>query len=143
MPQQPEATRSGAQNYESAIGSLPMGRNMQAYITTGGSFQTYADGWGQFTALLQFTEQSPLYNAINISLGPLSASKQHVSRDRNLISVVPQRHGDQRAQVDADRPACSTAPQSLTAFTSYRGVIGTFMNNPINTTSWCRAGNVP
>ena len=57
-------------NYESANGTFPMGRNGQAYIDTGGAFQTYADGWGMLAALLLYTEQAPFYNAINISLGP-------------------------------------------------------------------------
>src|SRR5579859_5633962 len=59
-----------AHNYESANGSFPMGRNCQAYLTTGGGYQGYHDGWGQFGALLQFTEQTSVYNAINIGLGP-------------------------------------------------------------------------
>ena len=57
-------------NYESANGTFPMGRNNQAYISTGGGPQGYHDGWGQFGALLLFTEQSAVYNAINITLGP-------------------------------------------------------------------------
>ncbi|MHC5545044.1 DUF1559 family PulG-like putative transporter, partial [Singulisphaera rosea] len=57
-------------NYESANGSFPMGRNVQAYISTSGSLQTYADGWGMMAAILNYTEQQPLYNAINITLGP-------------------------------------------------------------------------
>ena len=47
-------------NYEGSNGSLPMGRNLQAYINPGGTLQAYADGWGQFTALLSFIEQSAL-----------------------------------------------------------------------------------
>lgn len=57
-------------NYESANGSFPMGRNVQAYVDTGGAPQGYHDGWGQFAALLQFTEQNSMYNAMNLSLGP-------------------------------------------------------------------------
>ncbi len=44
-------------NYESTNGTFPMGRNNQAYIDTGGGSQGYHDGWGQFGALLLFTEQ--------------------------------------------------------------------------------------
>jgi prepilin-type N-terminal cleavage/methylation domain-containing protein/prepilin-type processing-associated H-X9-DG protein len=57
-------------NYESANGTFPMGRNKQYYISTSGASQGYHDGWGQFAALLQFTEQVGMYNAINITLGP-------------------------------------------------------------------------
>jgi prepilin-type N-terminal cleavage/methylation domain-containing protein len=56
--------------YESSMGCLPISRNSQAYISTGGAFQQYADGWGQFVALLNYTEGRPIYNAINLSLGP-------------------------------------------------------------------------
>ncbi|MDR3636573.1 MAG: DUF1559 domain-containing protein [Isosphaeraceae bacterium] len=61
-------------NYESANGTFPMGRNAQNYLPVGGgASQGYHDGWGQFGALLQFTEQNGLYNAINIQLGPYQA----------------------------------------------------------------------
>src|SRR5947208_3431351 len=40
-------------NYESSNGTLPMGRNNQAYLAPGGAFAAYADGWGQFAAILQ------------------------------------------------------------------------------------------
>jgi prepilin-type N-terminal cleavage/methylation domain-containing protein len=60
----------GCMNYETANGTFPMGRNHQAYISTSGSPQGYHDGWGQFGALLLFTEQVQTYNAINIQLGP-------------------------------------------------------------------------
>src|SRR5579875_400549 len=57
-------------NYESANGTFPMGRNVQAYISTSGSSQGWHDGWGQFAAILQYTEQTAVYNSINITLGP-------------------------------------------------------------------------
>ncbi len=60
-------------NYESSNGTFPMGRNVQAYFDMGGASQGYHDGWGQFAALLQYTEQSAVYNAINITMGPYQA----------------------------------------------------------------------
>jgi prepilin-type N-terminal cleavage/methylation domain-containing protein len=63
-------------NYESANDTFPMGRNVQAYILTsgawqwGGTLRDYHDGWGQFAAILLYTEQVGTYNAINITLGP-------------------------------------------------------------------------
>ena len=57
-------------NYESSNGSFPMGKNIQTYLDPGGASQGIHTGWGQFTAILGYTEQSPLYNAINITLGP-------------------------------------------------------------------------
>jgi prepilin-type N-terminal cleavage/methylation domain-containing protein/prepilin-type processing-associated H-X9-DG protein len=60
-------------NYESSNGTFPMGRNVQAYLNLGGGSQGYHDGWGQFAALLQYTEQTAFYNAINITIGPYQA----------------------------------------------------------------------
>jgi len=57
-------------NYESANGSFPMGRNSQIYISTSGSYQTTADGWGQMAAILTYIEQASFANAINFQLGP-------------------------------------------------------------------------
>ncbi len=65
-------------NYETANTSFPMGRNNQEYISTSGSFQTYADGWGQFGAILLYTEQTAIYNAINIGLGPFQVRNSTV-----------------------------------------------------------------
>ncbi|MGP0067105.1 MAG: DUF1559 domain-containing protein [Isosphaeraceae bacterium] len=57
-------------NYESANGSFPMGRNVQAYISVGGGLQGYFIGFGPMAAILPYTEQSAAYNAVNITLGP-------------------------------------------------------------------------
>jgi prepilin-type N-terminal cleavage/methylation domain-containing protein/prepilin-type processing-associated H-X9-DG protein len=123
----------GCHNYESANSTLPMGRNSQAYISAGGSFQTYADGWGQFGALLLFTEQTAMYNAINITLGPyqlrnntfpaIGIATLWCPSDAGVIGL---RFFEQQAGWD-----CSTVG---ICYTSYRGVMGTFMNNPNNAT---------
>ena len=57
-------------NYESSNGSFPMGKNIQTYVDIGGAPQGIHTGWGQFTAILGYSEQTALYNAINITLGP-------------------------------------------------------------------------
>ena len=57
-------------NYESANGTFPLGRNVQAYIDTSGNLQGYFIGWGPLASILSYTEQSAAYNAINITLGP-------------------------------------------------------------------------
>ena len=33
-------------SYENSFGCLPISRNLQMYISTGGSFQQFSDGWG-------------------------------------------------------------------------------------------------
>ncbi len=114
-------------NYESANGTFPMGRNNQAYIPAGGGPPNgYHDGWGQMSALLLFTEQNALYNAINISLGPFQLRNstfpgvglQHLWCPSDAL-VINLRFFEQQAGWD-----CTTI--GLT-YTSYRGVCGTFM----------------
>ncbi len=86
-------------NYESANGTFPMGRNNQAYISVGGSPQGYHDGWGQFGALLLFTEQTAVYNAINICLGPFQLRNSTFPGMGLTRPLVPQRSADQRPAV--------------------------------------------
>jgi prepilin-type N-terminal cleavage/methylation domain-containing protein/prepilin-type processing-associated H-X9-DG protein len=76
-------------NYESANGTFPMGRNQQAYIATNGSFQTYADGWGGFAAILPHSDQSALYNAINIQLGPYQLRNSTATQTTLRILLCP------------------------------------------------------
>jgi prepilin-type N-terminal cleavage/methylation domain-containing protein/prepilin-type processing-associated H-X9-DG protein len=57
-------------NYESGNGTFPIGRTVQAYISTSGSLQGYFIGWGPFARLLSYADQSAAYNAVNITLGP-------------------------------------------------------------------------
>jgi len=116
-------------NYESANGTLPMGRNNQAYISTSGGPQGYHDGWGQFGALLLFTEQSALYSAINISLGPYQLRNSTFPGIGittlwcpSDAAVVNLRFFEQSAGWD-----CTTIG---ICYTSYRGVCGTFMQGP-------------
>ena len=116
----------GAMNYESANGTFPMGRNMQAYLTTSGSPQGYHDGWGQFGGLLLYTEQSALYNAINIQLGiyqvrnstfPAIGLKMLWCPSDSMIWDL--RYFEQSAGWDGTTIGIT--------YTSYRGVCGTFM----------------
>jgi prepilin-type N-terminal cleavage/methylation domain-containing protein/prepilin-type processing-associated H-X9-DG protein len=122
-------------NYESGNGTFPMGRNCQLYIQ-GSTQQGYYDGWGQFGALLLFTEQSATYNAINISLGPYQLAN-------NTFPGI----GITTLWCPSDPPINGLRFFELSAgwdgstigicYTSYRGVCGTFMpntNNPITQT---------
>ena len=77
-------------NYETSYGRLPIGRNSQMYIDAGGQFQTFADGWGLFPALFPYTEEKPIYNAINLSLGPVPAPQQHRTPHGLTPVVVPE-----------------------------------------------------
>jgi prepilin-type N-terminal cleavage/methylation domain-containing protein/prepilin-type processing-associated H-X9-DG protein len=120
-------------SYEGAAGSLPMGRNLQAYIDPSGNFQAYADGWGQFAALLNYTEQSPLYNAINISLGPYQLRNSSYASAGISILWCPSDSGINTLKF-ADQGGALDKTTITIAFTSYRGIMGTFMNQPLNST---------
>ncbi len=118
----------GAMNYQSANGTFPMGRNMQAYLTTSGSPQGYHDGWGCFAGLLLYTEQSSIYNAINIQLGPYQVRNSTFPGIGLKTLWCPSdaliwdlRYFEQGAGWDGTTIGM--------AYTSYRGVCGTFMPN--------------
>jgi prepilin-type N-terminal cleavage/methylation domain-containing protein/prepilin-type processing-associated H-X9-DG protein len=118
-------------NYETANGTLPMGRNSQTYIDTGGSFQTFADGWGMLAGLLLYTEQVQTYNAINISLGPyqlrnstftaVGISTLWCPSDGKIVGL---RFFEQQAGWDGTTIGI--------CYTSYSGVMGSFANGYAN-----------
>ncbi len=110
-------------NYETANGSFPMGRNNQAYFQLDGSFKGYHDGWGQFASILGYTEQSALYNAINIGMGCYQARNATiVGVGINILwcpsdaDIVNLRYFEQKAGWDGTTIGIT--------YTSYRGVMG-------------------
>jgi prepilin-type N-terminal cleavage/methylation domain-containing protein/prepilin-type processing-associated H-X9-DG protein len=114
-----------AHNYESANSSFPMGRNNQAYFQLDGSFKGYHDGWGQFGAMLQFTEQNALYNAINIGMGCYQA------RNSTIVGIgISLLWCPSDAEVNGLRFFEQSAGWDGTTigicYTSYRGVMGTW-----------------
>jgi len=115
-----------AHNYESANGSFPMGRNCQYYMSTSGGYQGYHDGWGQFGALLQFTEQNAVYNAINIGLGPFQIRNSTVIGVGLTLLWCPSDapiNGLRFFEQDAGWDGTTLG----ITYTSYRGIMGTFM----------------
>lgn len=116
-------------NYESANGTLPMGRNLQAYIDTGGAFQAYDVGWGQFAALLNYTEGQPIYNAINISLGPYQLRNSTVPLVGSALLWCPSDTGIRGLRFVEMGVSLDKTPIGTT-YTSYRGIAGTFMFFP-------------
>jgi prepilin-type N-terminal cleavage/methylation domain-containing protein/prepilin-type processing-associated H-X9-DG protein len=117
-------------NYESANGTFPMGRNNQVYIDTSGStIQGYHDGWGQFGGLLLYTEQTALYNAINISLGIYQVRNSTFPGVGITFLWCPS-----DAEINGLRFFETQAGWDGTTigicYTSYRGMMGTYMGNP-------------
>jgi prepilin-type N-terminal cleavage/methylation domain-containing protein len=62
-----------AANYESANGSFPNGRNYNLCFSGGGGISSGCDGWSHLARLLNFAEQTAVFNAINFSDTPYSA----------------------------------------------------------------------
>ena len=63
----------GAANYESSNQTFPNGRNYNNCVNSGGTVSGGCDGWGELARLLNFTEQTSVYNAINFSDTPYGA----------------------------------------------------------------------
>ena len=60
-------------NYEGAIGTFPQGRGHMTCINGGGGVATDCDGWSMLARILNFAEQTSVYNAINFNHTPYSA----------------------------------------------------------------------
>ncbi|MGC8639486.1 MAG: DUF1559 domain-containing protein [Isosphaeraceae bacterium] len=63
----------GAASYESANQTFPIGRNCIPGFGSGGSIKNCIDGWSHLARLLLYTEQVPVYNAINFDDTPYGA----------------------------------------------------------------------
>jgi prepilin-type N-terminal cleavage/methylation domain-containing protein/prepilin-type processing-associated H-X9-DG protein len=113
-------------NYESANGTFPMGRNNQAYVDTGGGPQGFHDGWGQFGALLLFTEQSAVYNAINISLGPYQVRNSTFPGIGLTVLWCPSDPPINGLRFFETQAGWDGTTIGI-CYTSYRGICGTYM----------------
>jgi prepilin-type N-terminal cleavage/methylation domain-containing protein/prepilin-type processing-associated H-X9-DG protein len=113
-----------AHNYESANGSLPMGRNNQLYIDFGGAPQGYHDGWSMLAATLQFTEQSPIYNAINLGLGPYQIRNSTITNTGITIFWCPSDADILNLKLMETDAGWDGATLPIT-YSSYAGLMGT------------------
>ncbi len=120
-------------NYESANGTFPMGKNQQLYLDPGGNTQKYHDGWGQFGALLQFTEQTALYNAINISLGIYQLRNSTFPAIGITTLWCPSDGVIQGLRFYEQQAGWDGSTIGI-CYTSYGGVMGTFMSGAKNAT---------
>jgi len=120
-------------NYESANGSFPMGKNQQLYLDTGGALQGYHDGWGMLGALLQFTEQNALYNAINITLGVYQV-RNSTFPGVGITTLWCPSDGTIQGLRFFEQDAGWDGTAINICYTSYGGVMGTFMSNVGNPT---------
>jgi len=124
-------------NYESSNGCFEINRlsaptyNTSPPLASGGNFRAHVDGWGGLARILPFTEQSPLYYAINLNYCPYTYGNSTVVQtgltnywcpsDGMIIGLSYYEAG----------PGWDGSNMSL-RYTSYAGMIGTYCIQGIN-----------
>ncbi len=122
-----------AMNYESANGALPPGACNSLDPVKGATF--YRDNFSSFVRTLPFTEQSPMYNAVNFQLTYANTENFTIAGVQLSILVCPSdiNNGPQfitqangfKSNYD-NVPTTNIYPQY---FSSYSGNQGTFWSN--------------
>jgi prepilin-type N-terminal cleavage/methylation domain-containing protein/prepilin-type processing-associated H-X9-DG protein len=115
----------GAANYESANQTFPNGRNFNNCVSAGGGVSGGCDGWGELARLLNYAEQTAVYNAINFSDTPYG-SRNSTAEATGLTmlwcpsdgTIAGLRFYEANAGWD-----CTTVPIT---YTNYAGMLGTF-----------------
>jgi prepilin-type N-terminal cleavage/methylation domain-containing protein/prepilin-type processing-associated H-X9-DG protein len=118
----------GAANYESGNNCFPNGRNIINCLNGDGTVATDCDGWSQLARLLNFTEQTPVYNSINFNTTPYSAVNSTAESVGLSMFWCPSDGtiaGLKFFESDAGWD-CTTVPIT---FTSYAGMVGTYIPN--------------
>jgi prepilin-type N-terminal cleavage/methylation domain-containing protein/prepilin-type processing-associated H-X9-DG protein len=117
----------GAANYESSNGCFPLGRSRAVSTNTHGGWSN-TDGWSHLTRLMAFTEQAPLYSAINIGYCPYSwVNQTFPGLGINMLwcpsdgSIIGLKFAEDKAGWDG-------ATVSI-GYASYGGMIGTYIPN--------------
>jgi prepilin-type N-terminal cleavage/methylation domain-containing protein/prepilin-type processing-associated H-X9-DG protein len=93
------------------------------YTTNGGSLVCNFVGWG--VATLPFIEQSPLYNAYNVSLHNWDPSNSTIITTKINAHVCPSDLGGTQ-YIPSFAPGRSAAPYTNIATSSYKGVEGRY-----------------
>ena len=79
-----------AANYESSVGSYPIGSPLMYDVLIGG----YAESQSTFVSMTNFMEQGNVFNATNFSRSIYVAEKPDGVPHRDLVPLVPQRRPD-------------------------------------------------
>ncbi len=122
-----------AANYESANGALPPGACSSLDPLKGSSY--YRDNFSSFVRLLPFTEQAPMYNAVNFQLTYANPDNFTIAGVQLSILVCPSdiNNGPQYiTQANGFKSNFDNVPTTnlyLQYFTSYAGNQGTFWSN--------------
>ena len=117
-------------NYEGAIGTFPQGKGHMTCVSNGGSgIATDCDGWSMLARILNFAEQTTVYNAINFSDTPYGC-RNSTAEGVGLTMLWCPSDGTisgLRFYEACGGWDCTTVPIT---YTNYAGMIGTY--NPIS-----------
>ncbi len=122
-----------AMNYESANGSLPPAACSQIDPVKGSTY--YRDNFSSFVRLLPFTEQSPMYNAVNFNLTYANIENFTVAGVQMPALVCPSDINNSPVyitQANAFKSNYDSVPTTnlyLAYYSSYSGSQGTFWSN--------------
>jgi prepilin-type N-terminal cleavage/methylation domain-containing protein/prepilin-type processing-associated H-X9-DG protein len=138
----------GCMNYESSNGCYPMGWAEAGSFSGPGAAAPFRfiDGWSHLARILQFTEQTPLFNAINMNFSPYTWDNSTYAgagistfwcpSDAQIIGL---RFAEQEAGWD-----CATV---YIGYSSYAGMLGTYCpssgRNPTTTEAAAMNGLFP
>jgi prepilin-type N-terminal cleavage/methylation domain-containing protein/prepilin-type processing-associated H-X9-DG protein len=115
----------GAANYESANQTFPIGRYCNRGFRSSGSVTGCIDGWGHLARILNYCEQTAVYNAINFADCPYSA-KNSTAEGIGLTMLWCPSDGTisgLRTYVASAGWDCATVPIT---YTDYAGMLGTY-----------------
>jgi prepilin-type N-terminal cleavage/methylation domain-containing protein/prepilin-type processing-associated H-X9-DG protein len=115
----------GAANYESANQTYPIGRMCNRGFNGGGSITGCIDFWGHLPRLLNYTEQTAVYNAMNFSDTPYSARNSTAESVGITMLWCPSDGtiSGLRTFVACAGWDCTTVPIT---YTDYAGMLGTY-----------------
>jgi prepilin-type N-terminal cleavage/methylation domain-containing protein/prepilin-type processing-associated H-X9-DG protein len=117
-------------NYESSNGCFPVNRAaMPTYGASGtpldGSFRAHVDGFGALSRILAFSEQMPVYNAINFNYCPYTYGNSTVVQTGIATYWCPSDGKIINLGYYENEPGWDGSSMTL-RYTSYAGMAGTY-----------------
>jgi prepilin-type N-terminal cleavage/methylation domain-containing protein/prepilin-type processing-associated H-X9-DG protein len=117
-----------AANYESANQTFPIGRNYGNAFKANGSVTNPVDGWSHLARLLNFAEQSVVYNAINFADCPYSAINSTAEQMGLAVLWCPSDATIQGLRFFEQQAGWDGTTVGIT-YSSIAGMIGTYIPN--------------
>jgi prepilin-type N-terminal cleavage/methylation domain-containing protein/prepilin-type processing-associated H-X9-DG protein len=112
-------------NYESANGCFQLNRLAGQSLNTSGVMKWHVDGFGGLARILAFTEQTPLYNAINFNYCPYTFGNSTVVQTGISNFWCPSDGKIINLGFYENQPGWDGSSMTL-RYTSYAGMVGTY-----------------